>query len=122
MVGLLAVLFAEWSNDAQIQFSRLIAGHAWLALLITPALITAIVFSGLVSLALAGNYLYFGQISAPNLFPISFALPVVIAAVVCGTSFIIVMKMINGGGLVIPLMAAAFDEQPRCQLVHPAIV
>ena len=49
-------------------------------------LITAIVFSGLVSLALAGNYLYFGQISAPNLFPVSFAVPVVIAAVLCGVA------------------------------------
>lgn len=38
LVGLLAVLFAQWSNDAQAQFSRWIAGRAWLALLITPAL------------------------------------------------------------------------------------
>ena len=47
-------------------------------------LITSIVFSGLVSLALAGNYLYFGQITAPDIFPLAFVLPVVIAAVVCG--------------------------------------
>jgi len=47
-------------------------------------LITAIVFSGLVSLALAGNYLYFGQISAPDMLPLSFALPVVCAALLCG--------------------------------------
>jgi H+/Cl- antiporter ClcA len=47
-------------------------------------LITSIVFSGLVSLALAGNYLYFGQITAPDIFPLAFALPVVIAAVLCG--------------------------------------
>jgi Chloride channel protein EriC len=47
-------------------------------------LITSIVFSGLVSLALAGNYLYFGQISAPDIFPLAFVLPVVIAAVLCG--------------------------------------
>ncbi len=47
-------------------------------------LITSIVFSGLVSLALAGNYLYFGQITAPDIFPIAFIVPVVIAAVLCG--------------------------------------
>jgi len=47
-------------------------------------LITSIVFSGLVSLALAGNYLYFGQITAPDLFPVAFVLPVLIAAVLCG--------------------------------------
>lgn len=47
-------------------------------------LITAIVFSGLVSLALAGNYLYFGQISTPEMLPLSFAVPVIFAAVLCG--------------------------------------
>lgn len=47
-------------------------------------LITSIVFSGLVSLALAGNYLYFGQISAPDIFPIGFVVPVIVAAVLCG--------------------------------------
>lgn len=47
-------------------------------------LITAIVFSGLVSLALAGNYLYFGQISSPADLPASFALPVGFAALLCG--------------------------------------
>lgn len=47
-------------------------------------LITSIVFSGLVSLALAGNYLYFGQISAPDIFPLAFVVPVVAAAVLCG--------------------------------------
>lgn len=47
-------------------------------------LITSIVFSGLVSLALAGNYLYFGQISAPGVFPLAFILPVLVAAVLCG--------------------------------------
>lgn len=47
-------------------------------------LITAIVFSGLVSLALAGNYLYFGEISTPDLLPLSFAVPVIVAAVLCG--------------------------------------
>lgn len=49
-------------------------------------LITSIVFSGLVSLALAGNYLYFGQITAPDIFPIGFVLPVVIAAALCGAA------------------------------------
>jgi len=47
-------------------------------------LITAIVFSGLVSLALAGNYLYFGQISVPDMLPLSAAAPVLVAAVLCG--------------------------------------
>ncbi|NDU86547.1 MAG: chloride channel protein [Ferrovum sp.] len=47
-------------------------------------LITSIVFSGLVSLALAGNYLYFGQIATPDLFPLSFAIPVIISAILCG--------------------------------------
>jgi len=47
-------------------------------------LITSIVFSGLVSLALAGNYLYFGQITAPDIFPLRFAIPVLIAAIICG--------------------------------------
>ena len=49
-------------------------------------LITAIVVSGLVSLALAGNYLYFGQISAPVALPLSFVFPVVFAAVLCGAA------------------------------------
>lgn len=47
-------------------------------------LITAIVFSGLVSMALAGNYLYFGQISAPAQLTLSFVLPVGFAALLCG--------------------------------------
>ncbi|MHB8346795.1 MAG: chloride channel protein [Acidiferrobacterales bacterium] len=47
-------------------------------------LIVSIVVSGLVSLALAGNYLYFGQITAPGIYPVAFALPVLAAAVVCG--------------------------------------
>jgi H+/Cl- antiporter ClcA len=47
-------------------------------------LITAIDFSGLVSLALAGNYLYFGQITAPSVLPLSFALPIAFATVLCG--------------------------------------
>lgn len=47
-------------------------------------MITAVVFSGLTSLALAGNYLYFGQINVPQNFGIDFVLPVVLAAIVCG--------------------------------------
>lgn len=47
-------------------------------------LITAIVFSGLVSMALAGNYLYFGKIGAPTVLPLSFVVPVVFAALLCG--------------------------------------
>ncbi|MGH8206209.1 MAG: chloride channel protein [Steroidobacteraceae bacterium] len=47
-------------------------------------MITAVVFSGLISLALAGNYLYFGQLNASGNLGIAFALPVLLAAVVCG--------------------------------------
>ncbi len=47
-------------------------------------MITAVVFSGLISLALAGNYLYFGQIIAPGNLDIAFALPVLLAAAICG--------------------------------------
>lgn len=47
-------------------------------------MITAVVFSGLTSLALAGNYLYFGQINVPNGFDLRFALPVLLAALICG--------------------------------------
>ena len=47
-------------------------------------MITAVVFSGLTSLALAGNYLYFGQINVPNEFRSEFVLPVMLAALVCG--------------------------------------
>ncbi len=50
----------------------------------SEVLIVSIVISGLVSLALAGNYLYFGQISAPDIYPVAFAVPVLTAAVVCG--------------------------------------
>ena len=46
--------------------------------------VVGIVVSGLVSLAIAGNYLYFGQLNAPTMFPISFAVPVLAAAVLCG--------------------------------------
>lgn len=47
-------------------------------------MITAVVFSGLTSLALAGNYLYFGQINVPNNFRSEFVLPVILAALLCG--------------------------------------
>ncbi len=47
-------------------------------------MITAVVFSGLTSLALAGNYLYFGQINVPGNLGGAFVLPVVLSATVCG--------------------------------------
>jgi H+/Cl- antiporter ClcA len=42
------------------------------------------VFSGLTSLALAGNYLYFGQINVPVNLGGAFILPVVLSAALCG--------------------------------------
>lgn len=47
-------------------------------------MITAVVFSGLTSLALAGNYLYFGQINVPQNFDIGFVFPVILTAILCG--------------------------------------
>jgi H+/Cl- antiporter ClcA len=47
-------------------------------------MITAVVFSGLTSLALAGNYLYFGQINVPENLGGAFVLPVVLSAGICG--------------------------------------
>jgi len=47
-------------------------------------MITAVVFSGLTSLALAGNYLYFGQINVPANLGGAFVLPVVLSAALCG--------------------------------------
>lgn len=47
-------------------------------------MITAVVFSGLTSLALAGNYLYFGQINVPDNLGGAFVLPVVASAALCG--------------------------------------
>ncbi|MGH7106036.1 MAG: chloride channel protein, partial [Acetobacteraceae bacterium] len=38
LVGLVSVLYADLSTDASNTFVRLIAGRAWLAFLITPAL------------------------------------------------------------------------------------
>jgi H+/Cl- antiporter ClcA len=49
-------------------------------------MITAVVFSGLTSLALAGNYLYFGQISVPENLGGAFVLPVILSAALCGLS------------------------------------
>jgi len=47
-------------------------------------MITAVVFSGLTSLALAGDYLYFGQINVAGNLGGSFVLPVVLSAALCG--------------------------------------
>ncbi|MGH8296177.1 MAG: chloride channel protein [Steroidobacteraceae bacterium] len=47
-------------------------------------MITAVVFSGLTSLAIAGNYLYFGQINVPGDLGGAFVLPVVVSAALCG--------------------------------------
>jgi H+/Cl- antiporter ClcA len=47
-------------------------------------MITAVVFSGLTSLALAGNYLYFGQINVAGNLGGAFVLPVLLSAVLCG--------------------------------------
>ncbi|MDE2337919.1 MAG: chloride channel protein, partial [Gammaproteobacteria bacterium] len=47
-------------------------------------MITAVVFAGLTSLALAGNYLYFGQLNVTVSLGMGFILPVVVSAVLCG--------------------------------------
>jgi H+/Cl- antiporter ClcA len=47
-------------------------------------MITAVVFSGLTSLALAGNYLYFGQLNVPQDLGGAFVLPVILSATLCG--------------------------------------
>jgi len=47
-------------------------------------MITAVVFAGLTSLALAGNYLYFGQLNVSDELHLAFALPVIVAAIACG--------------------------------------
>lgn len=47
-------------------------------------MITAVVFSGLVSPALAGNYVYFGQIDVPQYLGLRYVFPVVVAALFCG--------------------------------------
>jgi H+/Cl- antiporter ClcA len=38
LVGLVSVLYTDWSNDAYQAFVHIIAGRSWLAFLITPAL------------------------------------------------------------------------------------
>ena len=47
-------------------------------------MITAVVFAGLTSLALAGNYLYFGQLAAPSNLDAWFILPVIMSCVLTG--------------------------------------
>lgn len=47
-------------------------------------MITAVVFAGLTSLALAGNYLYFGEIGVPASLGLAFVLPVVLSAALAG--------------------------------------
>jgi H+/Cl- antiporter ClcA len=47
-------------------------------------MITAVVFSGLTSLALAGNYFYFGHIIVPDNLGGAFVLPVIVSALLCG--------------------------------------
>ena len=47
-------------------------------------MITAVVFAGLTSLALAGNYLYFGQLNVTTSLGMGFILPVVVSALICG--------------------------------------
>ena len=47
-------------------------------------MITAIIFAGLTSLALAGNYLYFGQLNVTTHIGLTFVPLVIVAAMVCG--------------------------------------
>ncbi len=47
-------------------------------------MITAAVFAGLTTIALAGNYLYFGQLNVTSSVSIAFALPVIVASLLCG--------------------------------------
>ena len=47
-------------------------------------MITAAVFAGLTTIALAGNYLYFGQLNVTTSLGMAFVLPVVAATVLCG--------------------------------------
>jgi chloride channel protein, CIC family len=99
--------FYRHSNNAQLERRLLLAGAAagLSAAFNTPlagiifaieelardfesrtngTMITAVVFSGLTSLALAGNYLYFGQINVAGNLGGAFVLPVVFSAVLCG--------------------------------------
>ncbi len=47
-------------------------------------MITAAVFAGLTTIALAGNYLYFGQLNVTSPVRAAFVLPVIVAALLCG--------------------------------------
>ena len=47
-------------------------------------MITAAVFAGLTTVALAGNYLYFGQLNVKTPLGVAFVLPVILATVLCG--------------------------------------
>ena len=47
-------------------------------------MITAVVFSGLTSLALAGNYFYFGHLNVTVPLTLDFVLPVIVASLGCG--------------------------------------
>jgi H+/Cl- antiporter ClcA len=47
-------------------------------------MITAAVFAGLTTVALAGNYLYFGQLNVSSNMSMEFVLPVIVATVLCG--------------------------------------
>ncbi len=47
-------------------------------------MITAAVFAGLTTVALAGNYLYFGQLNVTSSLSFAFVLPVIVATVLCG--------------------------------------
>ncbi len=47
-------------------------------------MITAAVFAGLTTVALAGNYMYFGQLNVSSHVSVEFVFPVIVAAVLCG--------------------------------------
>ena len=47
-------------------------------------MITAAVFGGLTTVALAGNYLYFGQLNVTSSVSMAFVLPVIVATLFCG--------------------------------------
>ncbi len=48
-------------------------------------MITAAVFGGLTTVALAGNYLYFGQLNVTSHVSMDFVFPVIVATVLCGS-------------------------------------
>lgn len=51
---------------------------------LNSTVIITVVFSGLTSLALAGDYLYFGQLNVPQSFHLAFVQPVMVAAILSG--------------------------------------